>query len=138
MKKILITHEHELERFSIIGDVDYVRSAIEGDRCDFEEGCYSRPFEDDSITEEQYNENIDRTLVELNNALDPEYLKSVIEEFPKKKNGTFKKNQTTEIYMCDNSQYWEDSYGYNVNVLRFKCIDDNTLELQYFNTVKGY
>lgn len=138
MKNVIIEYDDVIEKFSVIGDVTSLRQKIEDERNEYEEDYFVSPYGDDTISETEFNDNLDVTLLKLEEAIKPKFLETAIKEFPKKKNGTFKKNQVMNIHICNNSVYLEDSYGWGTDVLRFKAIDDTVLEMQYTNTVLKY
>lgn len=62
----------------------------------------------------------------------------VVELLPKKKNGTFAKgrvNYPVKSSMCYIS---EDEYGYRVDVLRWKVVDDTTAQLEITSYVEKW
>lgn len=55
-----------------------------------------------------------------------------------KKNGTFKRTVKPIIYMQEFGSYWEDSYGWNVQVLRLEPMDDMNAEIVLRDIVEHY
>ena len=129
--------EYELTKFKIIYDIDKLVGEFANCKYDSEED-----YEDDgkSIpigaddgqynTMEEYNQNVDDFVAKIKNFDNEESLLNAISAFPKKKNGTFKKNQVLSIARLNNSYYSEDEYGWPCDELRLKPIDDTTLELR--------
>lgn len=55
-----------------------------------------------------------------------------------KKNGTFKKNCKPMLKEAINGTYWEDSYGWNAQVLRLEPSDDTHVYMQLDKIVLHY
>ena len=55
-----------------------------------------------------------------------------------KKNGTFKKTSKPMLKEAINGSYWEDSYGWNTQVLRLEPFDDTHVRLELDHIVLHY
>lgn len=137
--------ECELTKFKVKYDVESLIDDVSENKCKDQEEyeCYgmSVPIgadEKEYNTLEEYNQNIDNFIKIIKDQDDEEALLNAISAFPKKKNGTFKKNQCLSIARLNNSYYSCEEYGWPCEELRFKAIDNTTLELQVKRVVIGY
>lgn len=136
---MIISHEIGLEEFKATIDYIEIKEQIEKERKYFDEDIYTKIGEDDVyLTEEEYNSNIDKMLDALSYFSNPSKVKEAIRNFPKKKNGTFKINQTLILAKSNNSIYEDDLFGYTYNVLRYKAINDREIVMQYFSLIAGW
>ena len=126
--------------FTIIYDKERLIKMINNDRCtleDFDDG-YTTIGGENLLSYDDYNRNLDAMIDAVNNNTQDEFLLKALESFPKKKDGTLKKRQILSVQRCNNSYYSEEEYGYPTEELRFKAIDDTTLELDIKRVVIGY
>lgn len=135
--------EYELEKFKVVYDEDALRREIQHNYMteeDYEEeGNFIRVGTDDErLTYEEYNQEVKDFEAALDNNITDIMLRNAISSFPKKKNGTFKKNNVMVIKRLDASYYSDDEYGWPVDELRLKAIDDNTLRMSIARTVIHY
>lgn len=130
-KKVIDKHD-----FIIKVDKECLVNKVNELRDDFEENCFNRFYEsidgqDKYLTKDEYMQNIDNTLVKIDEYSETEFLNNVITNAMKKKDGTLHKRKRYEDYIVDNMRFftdWHNSWaGYT---LVFKVISDFAIELQ--------
>jgi hypothetical protein len=100
-----------------------------------EEGVYvnygeSQEFGDATLTVEEYNKNVDEFLEDFRNAVKD--LNKIIENFPKKKNGTFNGRNVRELASCNNCiaiHEWHNTWIYKI--VKVYADDDTTLKVVF-------
>ena len=146
MKKTFeVTDGNSLVDFKVVYDIDALCSSVEDNKCDtdekYENYGMSIPIgadEKEYNTREEHNQNIDNFINAIKDCDNEEALLNAISAFPKKKNGTFKKGQVMSVARLNNSYYSYEEYGWPCDELRFKAIDDTTLELRVDRVVIGW
>lgn len=125
MSNIMYSHTDEKGReFKILGDSQALMQWIvelyyDPEEIDSEVGGTQRQFEDETFR---------MSLIPVPG----EHWKTIFENIPKKKNGTFAKGRVQSLERASSiSQLWEDSYGYGAPEIRLKTIDDFTAEIQW-------
>lgn len=134
--------EYELEKFKVIYDEDALRKEVKSHQIDeeeFEGDCgFVRIGTEDKMSYQEYIQEANDFEAAFDHNITDIMLKNAISSFPKKKNGTFKKNSVMAIKRLDASYYSNDEYGWPVQELRFKAVDDNTLRMSIARTVIHY
>lgn len=93
--------------------------------CEFEGG------EDELLTEEEFNANVEYFINKIKMVCEEDYLISVVNSMPKKKNGTFYKGRKTVVTYYGNTIFfteWHNTWA--TYELRFSAVSDLVLELQ--------
>lgn len=145
MKKTFeVTDSNSLVDFKVVYDIDALCSSVEDNKCDtdeeYENYGMSIPIgadEDEYNTREEHNQHVDDFIKAIKDQDSEEALLNAVSAFPKKKNGTFKKNQCLSVARLNNSYYSYEEFGWPCEELRYKAIDDTTLELQVKRVVIG-
>jgi len=124
------------KEFRVVCDKERILKSIQSDREEFEDNyyqrCYTVGHDDGYLTEDEFNENLDEMVEELEAVTTEEFMSNAIDKAQKKKNGTFYKNRIFREVGCDNTVYiteWHNTWIYNT--LSIKAIDDYTLEIRY-------
>ena len=137
-----MSFKHEIDGITLEAIVNYdsLKKNILDGREDYQEDFYifNKDYSSSYLTEEEYNTNIDNTIKALNVFTKEIKIKEAIEKFPKKKDGTFKKNQTLILYENKNTYTSDEEYGYRYPALRFKAVDHKVIEMQYISLVAGW
>lgn len=122
--------------FSVICDKEGILSQILRERCKFEENYFQRyytiGYEDGYLSNEEYNQNLDKMVQALERMTTEEYMSNIIDVAQKKKNGTLYKGRVADAVDCDNCKFiieWHNTWIYNQ--LKVKAVDDKTLEITY-------
>lgn len=104
-----------------------------------EEGLYvnygeSQEFGDKALTIEEYKNNVDIFLNDFRKSV--VNIERIIEEFPKKKNGTFNKRNIRELASCNNCiaiHEWHNTWIYKA--VKVYAFDDTTLKVILYEKV---
>lgn len=118
---------------------DSIENEIRGLLYKFEPDRYSRygespEFGDKCLTEEEYRSNVQSFLEDFRKATSD--LQSIIDNFPKKKNGTFNRRNVVELASCNNCQYiceWHNTWIYYV--VKVNAFDDHALTVSFYEKV---
>lgn len=106
---------------------------------DFEPDLYSNygespEFGDKCLTKEEYISNVEKFLTDFRQSISN--LQDIIDNFPKKKNGTFNRRNVVELATCNNCQYiceWHNTWIYYV--IKVNASDDHTLNVSFYKKV---
>lgn len=85
--------------------------------------------ESDFCTPEQIIKDLEEFKKVITDAVNSDGSK-LFDMIPLKKNGTFKKNTKPMLKEAINGTYWEDSYGWNTQVLRLEPWDDTHVHMK--------
>lgn len=118
---------------------EYIENEIKDLLNEFEPDRYNRygespEFGDKCLTEEEYKANVESFLEDFRKATDN--LQRIIDNFPKKKNGTFNRRNVVELASCDNCQYiceWHNTWIYYT--VKVNAFDDYTLKVSFYEKV---
>lgn len=87
--------------------------------------------EDKFLSEEEFNANIEYFISEIERVCEEDFIISVVNNMPKKKNGTFYKGRKSVVTYYNNTIFftsWHNTWA--TYELRFSAISDLVLELQ--------
>ncbi len=120
-------------------DIDGITKSILALKNEFEEDVYNRygespEWDNDTFTKEEYEANVDEFLNDFNKSV--ENLSSIIDNFPKKKNGTFNRKNIMILAECKNCvaiHEWHNIWIYYV--VKVTAIDDHTLYVSLYKKV---
>lgn len=106
---------------------------------EYEEGYFvnygeSLEWDDKPLTEEEYINNINTFLDDFRKSISN--LNEIIDNFPKKKNGTFNRRNVVELASCNNCEYiceWHNTWIYRV--VKVIAVDDTTLRIEFYKKV---
>lgn len=123
----------------LIVDVEGIEKEILSLKDKFEEERYvtygeSQEFGDKTLTIDEYNNNIDVFLNDFKSSITN--IDRIIENFPKKKNGTFNKRNVRELASCNNCvaiHEWHNTWIYQV--VKVYAFDDTTLKVVLYEKV---
>ena len=129
--------EHKIGKinFEVRFDYDDIIKKMKDEEMAFEEKefvSFGNDYEDETLSREEYIENIQIMRKNLEELIKEENLIKLIEKAQKKKNGTFYKGRIVDSYGCQNCIYiceWHNTWVYNE--LRVKVISDNVLRIAY-------
>lgn len=134
--------EYECERFKVIYDEEALRKEIRSHNKTEEEyedeGNFVRISTDENLSYQEYTQEVADFEQAFDTNITEMMLLNAISSFPKKKNGTFNRKTVIAIKRLNASYYSEEEYGWPCEELRFKAIDDNTLEMTIKRNVIGY
>lgn len=112
-----------------------IEAAILNTKNNFEDGMYWHYYEsaelsstDKPLTKEEYMSNVDQFLADYKTSIVD--TQKIIDEFPRKKNGSFNRKNVQILASCDNSIYiceWHNTWIYYQVVV--KASDDYTLNV---------
>lgn len=136
--KIIFTMTDNLNReFKLSGDLEAIRKEI----IKLQTGSINEAEEDDtdyvywnggddrpSTEDDRFQEMIDVSVY-----FDDEFdWTDILNDMPKKKNGTFSKNRVKKLHRARSfSQLWEDSYGYAAPEVRIKVLGDLEAQVEF-------
>lgn len=129
------------KEFSISVFEDDIIAKIEELKSEYEENEFvtygtSPEFLDNNfkyITAEEYTANVDKFLSAFKSYLNEDFLKSMIEQFPKKKNGSFNRKNVVELTSCNNCiviHEWHNTWIYYV--IKVSAFRDYALSMTLF------
>lgn len=139
MHKVITKRDvEEMERITIDGkefvvecDVNLIGNGINSLRNKYNAATYSYfSYEDpeDPLTEEEYQKNIDDFMNEFEKRLDSRYIREVIKNTKKKKDGSFYKNRVYDEFILNNAE--NNGMGlFKLYAIRFKTSDDYVIQL---------
>lgn len=136
--KEIHTVELDGKKFVFKCDVEQLRAGIESLRGKFDnsKNRYGyQPYRGNheiNLTEEEYQENIDKFINEFEKRLEYAHVEEVVKSAVKKKNGTFTKNRVYDGYVLRNAED-NGSGAVNIYIVKYKTIGDLeiVLELHY-------
>lgn len=136
----LISIEDNGQVFYIDVDFQEMKKKASERRLEYEESYHTTCHSDEQVTLEDWTsdcDSLDEDILELESNL--ESLKEAVRVIGKKKNGWFRIG-AVNLHTTYGSlaEYWEDSYGWNTTVIKFKAISDNTCTLKVTNEVIKY
>lgn len=128
-----------MKNLKIIMDKESIERNILSLKEVFEENLYvkygeSAEFGDDYLTKEEYNKNVDEFLKDFRNSVVD--VNKIIENFPKKKDGTFNKRNVRELASCNNCiaiHEWHNTWIYKV--VKVYAENDTTLRVILYEKV---
>lgn len=94
----------------------------------------SQEFGDKTLTVDEYNNNVDVFLNDFRESIIN--IDSIVESFPKKKNGTFNRRNVIELASCNNCvaiHEWHNTWIYQV--VKVYALDDTTLKVVLYEKV---
>lgn len=123
----------------LIIDIEGIEKQILLLKDNFEEGRYvaygeSQEFDDKTLTVHEYNNNVDAFLSDFRRSI--VNIDSIIENFPKKKNGTFNRRNIKELASCNNCiaiHEWHNTWIYQA--VKVYALDDTTLKVVLYEKV---
>lgn len=128
-----------MKNLKIIMDKESIKKNILSLKEVFKENLYvkygeSAEFGDDYLTKEEYNKNVDEFLKDFRNSVVD--VNKIIENFPKKKDGTFNKRNVRELASCNNCiaiHEWHNTWIYKV--VKVYAENDTTLRVILYEKV---
>lgn len=137
-----IEHRVGKHDFELVVDVEEIINKIGDERNNYYEETYvnygeipegyNGIVEEEYLTKEEYNKNIDEFIEEFKGILDEGVLVGLIESASKKKNGTFYKGRVVKEVWGKNSEFiteWHNTWIHSI--VKVKAISDKTLEMSY-------
>lgn len=123
--------------FKITVAIEYITNEIEALKSKYEDKRYVRygtspEFHEKDFTyinKEEYIDNIEKFKCEFMEHTAEDALKKIIEDFPRKKNGTFNRRNTKLLAECSNCEViheWHNTWIYQV----IKVVADSDIELR--------
>ena len=121
------------KELKLVIDIERIEKEILLLKDEFEEEMYvtygkSQEFGDKTLTIDEYNNNVDVFLSDFRKSITN--IDSIIERFPKKKNGTFNRRNIRELASCDNCvaiHEWHNTWIYKV--VKAYALDDTTIKV---------
>lgn len=121
-----------IDKLDIENQINALINEFEPDR--YNKYGESPEFGDKYLNEDEYKANVESFLEDFRKATNN--LQRIIDNFPKKKNGTFNRRNVVELASCDNCQYiceWHNTWIYYV--VKVSARNDYTLDVSFYKKV---
>lgn len=128
-----------MKNLKIVIDAEDIEKNILSLKEKFEENLYSNygeseEFGNEYLTKEEYHKNVDKFLKDFRNSIVD--VNEIVENFPKKKDGTFNKRNVRELARCNNCiaiQDWNNTWIYEI--VKVYAENDTTLKVVLYKKV---
>ncbi|WP_097006541.1 hypothetical protein [Lacrimispora amygdalina] len=136
---MLISVTEGKKDFTISFDIESIVISLNSQKKDYEKECYlpyGTFYEDEKCyTKKEYDENIDK-MIEYVTHITSEDLESIIKGWTRKKNGTFNRRRTKELFDCENCRYiCEWHYTWIYDQIKVIPISDTQLNIILYEKV---
>lgn len=93
---------------------------------------------DDAVLAEDVIKDLEKMKTTVLHYAEEENHHTLIDKMPLKKNGTFKRTQKPVLDEAQYGEYWDDSYGWHVMVIRIEAISDTEAEVRVDFIIEHY
>ena len=93
---------------------------------------------DDAVLAEDVIKDLEKMKLTVQHYAEEENHFALIDKMPLKKNGTFKRTQKPVLAEAEYGEYWDDSYGWYVMVIRIEATSDTEAEVRADFIIEHY